>query len=58
MIGCDDSAPARRAKLTSIMLADPSRWEIYVARLHAMIEGDETREPITDRPKVVRRAST
>lgn len=58
VIGCDDSPPARRAKLTSILLADPSRWEIYVARLHAMIEGDEAREPITDRPEVVQRAST
>jgi DNA-binding LacI/PurR family transcriptional regulator len=58
VIGCDDSAPARRAKLTSILLADPSRWKLYVARLHAMIEGDESRDPITDRPKLVRRAST
>ena len=58
VIGCDDSAPARRANLTSILLADPSRWEIYVKRLHAMIEGDENREPITDRPKVIVRASS
>jgi len=53
-----DMDPPRRAKLTSILLADPSRWEVYVARLHAMIEGDDAYEPIADRPRVVQRAST
>jgi DNA-binding LacI/PurR family transcriptional regulator len=58
VIGCDDSAPARRANLTSIMLGDPSRWKDYVARLHAMIEGADDRTPLVDLPKVVARAST
>ena len=58
VIGTDDSAPARRTQLTSIALGDPGRWEVYVARLHAIIEGGEDRSPITDRPRVVQRATT
>jgi DNA-binding LacI/PurR family transcriptional regulator len=58
-LGCDDSAPARRARLSSILLADPARWQVYVARLHALIEGEhEDHAPIADRPKVIQRAST
>jgi hypothetical protein len=54
-----DSAPARRARLSSILLADPARWQVYVARLHALIEGEqEDHAAITDRPKVIQRAST
>ena len=58
VLGCDDSAPARRARLSSILLADPARWAVYVARLHALIEGEGDHAPITDRPKVIQRAST
>ena len=53
VIGCDDSAAARRTKLTTIALGDPHRWELVGERLHALIEGAEDRTPIFGTPSVV-----
>ena len=53
VMGCDDSAAARRTKLTTIALGDPHRWELVGERLHALIEGAEDRTPIFGTPSVV-----
>jgi DNA-binding LacI/PurR family transcriptional regulator len=53
VIGCDDSAAARRSRLTSIRLADARGWHDVVARLHALIEGGDDRSPMIRRPAVV-----
>ena len=58
VIGCDDSAAARRTQLTSIALGDPRHWQTFVARLQAMIDGSDDRSPIIERPKVVAGATT
>jgi DNA-binding LacI/PurR family transcriptional regulator len=58
VIGCDDSAAARRTHLTTIRLGDPSHWQYFVARLQAMVEGGDDRSPIVDPPKVVQGATT
>jgi DNA-binding LacI/PurR family transcriptional regulator len=58
IIGTDDSAAARRTKLTTIRLGDPSQWVRIVARLHAAIEGEgDDRSPFAERPRVVERAT-
>jgi DNA-binding LacI/PurR family transcriptional regulator len=53
VIGCDDSAAARRTQITTIRLGDPRRWELIVERLHALIEGGDDRSPIAERPRRV-----
>lgn len=58
VIGCDNSAAARRTKMTTIELSDPSRWELIVQRLHEQVEGAEDRTPIVGRPKLVPGATT
>jgi DNA-binding LacI/PurR family transcriptional regulator len=59
IIGTDDSAAARRTKLTSIALGDPTHWRLIVDRLQAEIEGEPgDLSPIVERPKVVPGATT
>jgi DNA-binding LacI/PurR family transcriptional regulator len=58
VIGCDDSAAARRTKMTTIALGDPRRWEQYVERLHALIEGADDRTPMGDPPRLVPGSTT
>ncbi len=58
VIGCDNSAAARRRKLTTVELSEPHRWDVIVERLHAQAEGAEDRTPITGRPTLVRGATT
>ena len=59
VIGTDHSAAARRTKLTTIALGDPSHWRLIVERLHATIEGEpDDRSAIAERPKVVPGATT
>jgi hypothetical protein len=59
IIGTDDSAAARRTRLTTIALGDPAHWRLIVARLHATIEGEpEDRSAIAAIPKVVPGATT
>jgi DNA-binding LacI/PurR family transcriptional regulator len=53
VIGCDDSAAARRTKLTTIALGDPRNWTRVGARLHALIEGGDDRTPIVGRPRLI-----
>jgi DNA-binding LacI/PurR family transcriptional regulator len=53
VIGCDDSAAARRTRMTTIRLGDPRSWELIVERLHALIEGGEDRSPLVERPRLV-----
>ena len=58
-IGTDDSAAARRTKLTTIRLGDPSHWERIVARLHATIEGEpDDTAALIERPRLVPGATT
>jgi DNA-binding LacI/PurR family transcriptional regulator len=58
LIGCDDSVAARRAKLTTIALGDPRNWQVFGARLHALIEGVDDRTPMVERPRLVPGATT
>ncbi|WP_053227668.1 LacI family DNA-binding transcriptional regulator [Solirubrobacter soli] len=59
IIGTDDSAAARRTKLTTVRLGDPSHWGRIVARLHATIEGEpDDRSALSERPRVVEGATT
>jgi DNA-binding LacI/PurR family transcriptional regulator len=59
IIGTDDSAAARRTKLTTIRLGDPSHWGRIVARLHATIEGATDDMPaFAEPPRVVAGATT
>jgi DNA-binding LacI/PurR family transcriptional regulator len=58
VIGCDDSAAARRTKLTTISLGDPSSWEQIAGQLHGLIEGGEVQPPIMARPRLVLGATT
>jgi DNA-binding LacI/PurR family transcriptional regulator len=58
VIGCDDSAAARRTKLTTISLGDPASWEHVVRQLHAQIERGERNALITGRPRLVVGATT
>jgi DNA-binding LacI/PurR family transcriptional regulator len=59
IIGTDDSAAARRTRLTTVRLGEPAHWESIVARLHATIEGrEDDRSAILERPTVVERATT
>jgi DNA-binding LacI/PurR family transcriptional regulator len=53
VIGCDDSAEARRTQMTTIRLGDPRRWELIVKRLHAMIEGESDLTPLMERPRLM-----
>jgi DNA-binding LacI/PurR family transcriptional regulator len=59
IIGTDDSAAARRTKLTTVRLGDPAQWERIVARMHATIEGaEDERGAIRERPTVVQGDTT
>jgi len=58
VIGCDNSAAARRTKLTTVELSEPRRWELIVERLHAQAEGADDRTPITGRPTLIRGVTT
>jgi DNA-binding LacI/PurR family transcriptional regulator len=59
VIGTDDSAVARRTKLTTVALGHPSHWTAIVSRLHETIEGsNDDRSPIKERPRVVHGATT
>jgi DNA-binding LacI/PurR family transcriptional regulator len=59
VIGTDDSAVARRTKLTTVALGHPRHWTAIVSRLHAAIEGGrDDRSPIAERPHVVQGATT
>jgi DNA-binding LacI/PurR family transcriptional regulator len=59
IIGTDDSAAARRTKLTTVRLGDPSQWERIVAHLHAAIEGSpDGAETFASSPRVVPGATT
>lgn len=58
VIGCDDSATARRTHLTSIRLGDPGSWTMYVERLQAMVDGADDRSSINEPPRVVPGATT
>jgi DNA-binding LacI/PurR family transcriptional regulator len=59
IIGTDDSAAARRTKLTTVRLGDPSQWERIVAHLHVAIEGaPDAVEAFAARPRVVDGATT
>ena len=53
VIGCDDSAAARRTKMTTIRLGDPARWAFIVEQLHALIEGASDPAPIVATPRLV-----
>jgi DNA-binding LacI/PurR family transcriptional regulator len=58
VIGCDDSAAARRTKLTTISLGDPSSWGQIASQLHDLIEGGEVQPPVLGRPRLVPGATT
>jgi DNA-binding LacI/PurR family transcriptional regulator len=58
VVGCDDSAEARRAEMTTIALGEPRRWELIVQRLHALVGGADDRTPIVGHPRLVPRATT
>jgi DNA-binding LacI/PurR family transcriptional regulator len=59
VIGTDDSAVARRTKLTTVALGHPSHWTAIVSRLHETIEREnDDRSPIIERPRVVPGATT
>ena len=58
VIGCDNSAPARRARLTTIMLADIARWPSIAGRLQGLVDGDEDRSPLFHRPAIVEGTTT
>jgi DNA-binding LacI/PurR family transcriptional regulator len=58
VVGCDDSAAARRAKLTTIALGEPRRWELIAQRLHALVDGADDRTPIVGHPRLVPRETT
>ena len=59
IIGTDDSAAARRTKLTTIRLGDPSMWGRIVARLQAAIEGEpDDTSALSERPRLVPGATT
>jgi DNA-binding LacI/PurR family transcriptional regulator len=53
VIGCDDSAAARRSKLTTIALGNPGNWSQFGARLHALIEGGDDHTAIVETPRLV-----
>ena len=59
VIGTDDSAVARRTKLTTVALGHPSHWTAIVSRLLETIEGEkDDRSPIKERPRIVQGATT
>lgn len=58
VVGCDNSAAARRMKLTTLELSEPRRWEVIVERLNAQAEGTGDRTPIVGRPTLVRGTTT
>jgi DNA-binding LacI/PurR family transcriptional regulator len=58
IIGCDDSAAARRADLTTIALGNPSDWAEYVERIHGLIGGEPLGAPLIARPTLIPRATT
>jgi DNA-binding LacI/PurR family transcriptional regulator len=59
IIGTDDSAAARRTKLTTIRLGDPGQWVRIVAHLHAAIEGGpDAVTAFAERPRLVPGATT
>jgi DNA-binding LacI/PurR family transcriptional regulator len=53
VIGCDDSAAARRTRMTTIRLGDPQRWELIGKRVQAMIDGEVDRAPLLEPPRLV-----
>lgn len=58
VIGTDDSAPARRMRLTTLSLGDPNQWGEFVERLQAMIDGEDDLAPIINPPTLVQGITT
>ncbi len=58
VIGCDHSGAARRAGLTTILLADTSRWRVIAQRIQGLVDGEEDRSPLFHSPAVVQGATT